>query len=338
MGVDWMASVAVSIIIPVYNVENYLTCCLESVIYQTFNNYEIIIVNDGSTDNSLSIIKNYSNKYRNIRVINQKNQGQSVARNRALEIANGEYIYFLDSDDYIEKNTLEMLYAESKQNNLDLLMFDGDDVYESFASDKMKFGSNYIKSGNYPNVVDGKKMFIDLMENKDYTCSPCLLFVKRELLEKKSLRFYEGIIQEDELFTFELILSSTRVKHINKVFFHRRIRQNSTMTGKNFHKSFQGYNIVFYEMLNFRDKISTENSQKLNKAMNKKIGYIYGSALNRYCYVDAVTKKKLKIMIHELKLVGKQNKYFHRKEYLLFAFSHRAYCLLRKLYDLKSYR
>ena len=106
-----------SIIIPVYNVEKYLKKCLESVYNQTYKNYEVIVVNDGTKDNSMDIVKNYPAK-----VINQKNQGLSVARNNGVEKASGEYILFLDSDDYIEKGLLKEI-NKSLNNNPDIVRF-----------------------------------------------------------------------------------------------------------------------------------------------------------------------------------------------------------------------
>ena len=108
----------VSIVIPVYNVEEYLRRCLDSVVNQTLRDIEIICINDGSTDNSSHILAEYQSKENRLRVISQKNGGQSKARNAGLEVATGEYIYFLDSDDYIKTYALEKLYTIAKTNNL----------------------------------------------------------------------------------------------------------------------------------------------------------------------------------------------------------------------------
>ena len=113
----------VSIIIPIYNVEKYLTKCIESVINQTYKNLEIILVNDGSTDNSKEIIDKYSLIDSRIKVINKKNGGLSEARNAGIEIAKGDYIGFLDSDDWIELNMYEKLYKYIKQENTYHILF-----------------------------------------------------------------------------------------------------------------------------------------------------------------------------------------------------------------------
>lgn len=118
-------NIKVSIIIPIYNVEKYLRQCLDSAVNQTLSNIEIILINDGSTDNSSCIAREYSLNYSFIKLIEQKNSGQSIARNKGIDAANGKYIYFLDSDDYIEINAIENLYKEAERNNLDLVLFEG---------------------------------------------------------------------------------------------------------------------------------------------------------------------------------------------------------------------
>ena len=114
----------VSVIIPVYNVEKYLEECLDSVVNQTLKEIEIICINDGSIDNSVKILEKYRDKYSNIKVINQKNLGVGRARNVGVKLAKGEYIFFLDSDDYIEVDALEKCYIEAKQHRLDVVLID----------------------------------------------------------------------------------------------------------------------------------------------------------------------------------------------------------------------
>ena len=113
----------ISIIVPVYNVEKYLEQCLESLLNQTYKNIEIIVVNDGSTDQSLDILNKYSFKDNRIKLYSQKNQGISAARNTALEHINGKYIMFVDSDDWIEINTCETALHELKKNDSDIVMW-----------------------------------------------------------------------------------------------------------------------------------------------------------------------------------------------------------------------
>ena len=113
--------VKISVIIPVYNAENYLRQCLDSLEQQSFKDFEMIVVNDGSTDNSLSIIQNYASKDSQIKIISQKNQGLSVARNNALQIAQGKYIAFIDADDWIEPDFLEKMFFSIQSSDADVI-------------------------------------------------------------------------------------------------------------------------------------------------------------------------------------------------------------------------
>ncbi len=113
----------VSIIIPVYNVEKYLKECLNSVVNQTLKEIEIICVDDGSTDNSLSILEEYAKKDNRINLLKQENSGAGAARNKGLDSARGEYIYFLDSDDFLELNAIEILYNQIAKNQADICFF-----------------------------------------------------------------------------------------------------------------------------------------------------------------------------------------------------------------------
>ena len=113
----------VSVIIPIYNTEKYLKECLNSVINQSLVDIEIICINDGSTDNSIEILNEFKKQDGRISVISQDNQGQAVARNKGLSLANGEYIYFMDSDDILDLTALEKVYSLSKENDLDLIIF-----------------------------------------------------------------------------------------------------------------------------------------------------------------------------------------------------------------------
>ena len=119
-----------SVIIPVYNTEKYLVECLESVLNQSQKELEIIAVDDGSTDHSLDILYQYQKVYKNLQVYSQKNSRQGTARNNGLQYAKGEYIYFLDSDDTIDPETLEDCYRQAKEKNLDIVLFDSKVIIE----------------------------------------------------------------------------------------------------------------------------------------------------------------------------------------------------------------
>ena len=227
-----MISPVISVIVPVYNVENYLEECLDSICNQTFRNIEIICVNDGSTDGSLNILKEYQNHDSRIKIISQENNGLAVARNTGLKHAKGKYVYFLDSDDYIDLNALEECYNISEENNLDMLIFKiisfWDDTRETFTTPY--FEMDFLKElvgDNVFNYMDlGKKMY-DLA-----VTVPGVLF-KRDLI--LNLRFPDNLIFEDNVFFTEAVFRVNRILFYNKHLYYYRMRKESiTNSGSNF--------------------------------------------------------------------------------------------------------
>jgi len=220
----------VSILIPVYNVESYLNVCLDSVITQTYGNMQIFLCDDGSTDNSLSICNDYKKKDNRISVVNQDNSGLSVARNNMLKRANGEYVYFLDSDDYISQNAIEHLLNTAIETNSDVVMFLCTEIDQM--GEIVETRQYYQKKGNYEQGTNGRKLFELLCKNKDFKSGAVFLFIKRDLLLKSNLRFYPNILHEDELFTFLLLQFAERVTYLDKELYYRRIRDNSITTSE----------------------------------------------------------------------------------------------------------
>lgn len=213
--------VFVSIIVPIYNVENYLAKCLDSLINQSLNNIEIILINDCSTDESEAIILKYQKRDNRIVYLKQKeNQGQGLARNYAINKAKGEYILFVDSDDYIALTAAEVLYKKSKELNLDILE----------ANYFKVFNTNTIEQKNevFKKVLTGNEYFekipftVGVIWNK--------LWRKTFLLENK-LKFAKQIF-EDVIFISEAALLANRVFRIDYSFYYYMIRENSTMTSK----------------------------------------------------------------------------------------------------------
>lgn len=226
------ASPAVSVIIPVYNTEEYLEDALNSILEQTLHDIEVICVNDGSTDGSASILERIARQDSRIRVLSQVNCGQSAARNLGLKYSRGKYIYFFDSDDLLAENALEELYKQAERDRLDLLLFDGDSFFESEELEQKYsyYKTVYSRNITYSGIQKGTNMFINMRYNSDYTVQPCLFLLRREYLEKDNLKFLNGICYEDNLFSLQVLLQCNRVGHKNSVYFHRRLRENSTVT------------------------------------------------------------------------------------------------------------
>ncbi|SFN78969.1 Glycosyltransferase involved in cell wall bisynthesis [Pseudobutyrivibrio sp. UC1225] len=227
--------IKVSVIVPAYNVEQYLSECLDSIERQTLKEIEVIIVNDGSKDNSEVIAKKYCNRNENYKLINRDNGGLSAARNTGMSEARGEYIYFLDSDDYLADDALEKLYKKAKEENLDQVRFvaytfeDGTNDYKWTGIDE----GGYKYSGNYPNYLSGINFYKQAIDNNDYYPSCCLIFTRRKVIEENNLRFYEGILHEDNLFNFELTCLCDRVSILHEPLYYRRYRTDSIVKGTN---------------------------------------------------------------------------------------------------------
>lgn len=242
----------VSVIIPVYNTDVYLDECISSISNQTLQEIEIICINDGSTDKSLDVLNNWKIKDERIQVYSQENQGQSVARNYGIDVAKGQYIYFMDSDDILEKEALEFLYNEARYDQLDVLYFDAITFYES--NELKDKHSNYIKGYNYERVEElgdvysGYEMMNEFQRINGYRVSPCLQLISRKYMEQEKIKFYEGIVHEDQIFNFITMLSAKRVSHRKKSLFKRRVREESTMTSKATFRRARGYIISYIEM------------------------------------------------------------------------------------------
>lgn len=220
-----MGKIAVSVIVPIYNVSPWLDACLTSLEIQTLKDIEVIMVNDGSTDGSRQIAARYAEKNSNFMLIDRENGGLSAARNTGMDMSCGEYIYFLDSDDYLAENALELLYTKAANEELDVLKFSAytfTDGREDF-----RWGPEYKYKGVYPDIMPGAQAFSSFIKNSDYSPSCCLIFSRRETIVNNGLRFCEGIIHEDNLFHYQLMTVSLRTVVLNQPLYYRRVRAGS---------------------------------------------------------------------------------------------------------------
>ena len=210
----------ISIIVPVYNVEKYLSKCLDSLINQTLKDIEIIAVNDGSTDNSLSVLKDYAKKDSRIVIIDKENSGPGACRNMGIEKATGEFIQFVDSDDWIEPETCEVCYQKAKEHNVDMVSFNANIVYPN-----KKIQRNY-----YGIFEDGVIRLSDITKDffKQTFVSWHFLYC-REFLNKNSIRYPEDTYYcEDAPFIFKCWLLSKNVYIVTK-YFYNYIQRNSSI-------------------------------------------------------------------------------------------------------------
>ena len=281
----------VSVIIPVYNVEKYLRECLDSIVNQTLREIEIICVDDGSTDGSPEILREYGEKDCRITIISQENRGISSARNHGADIASGEYFYFMDGDDILERDALSRLYQLSEEKSLDVLYFDGESFFETEELKEIKknYITYYARKGDYSRVMTGPQMLHEMIAMDEYRSSLCLQFISSVHYRQENLRFEEGIIGEDNIFTFQCIMPAHRVYHIKEAFFHRRVRGNSVMTSAGKFEQVYGFFAGYLAIERaFRDnQLNQEDAEGLSMLVRMRL------RLTRKLYHDLEPEYKL---------------------------------------------
>lgn len=231
----------ISIIVPVYKAEKYLCECIDSILSQTYENFELILVDDGSPDNSGKICDEYAEKDKRIKVIHKENGGVSSARNMGLDNANGEYITFIDSDDVVDKQYLELMYNKLVETHSDICFCKMESFVETI-NDKVKNDSFEIfdVSDNNKN-----KFIIDFFGGK-YDYSSCGILYDRAIIS--NVRFNESIKNnEDFLFTLNCLLNCNRVSLISNVLYNYRI--NTSSVTKNYIKNFFEQSVAVYNEL-----------------------------------------------------------------------------------------
>lgn len=273
--------ICVSVIMPCYNVEKYIDDSLKSVCGQTLRDIEIICIDDGSTDSTGSIIAEYAKKDNRIKVITKENGGQSSARNIGVKKAVGEYLYFMDSDDIIVPETFAEIYEIASKDKLDNVYFNANVFFDppEIERENSNYTTYYDRFGSYPDVYTGCELFAIMHPQKDYRPSPCLQFIRREFYNAAGLSFREGIILEDNLFTFKCITAAKAVRYIDKVYFNRRVRANSTMSGNAGTRRFDGYFTCLIELL---DYVEGKDFGVANEEAAKFILSIYRNAATEY--------------------------------------------------------
>lgn len=265
----------ISVIIPIYNTSEYLRECLDSAVNQTLKEIEIICVNDGSTDNSLDILKEYAEKDNRFTIISHKNQGLSCARNNALEISNGEYIVFLDSDDYLRDDALDIIYDNMKSKNLDMLSygvtcFDNNtkkQIYRSYYEFEYLPKNFNFDTFNYKNAYP----FLHKM-----IVTTCLTSYSRLFIKNNNIIFPPHLKFEDNLFFIKSITKAENCGIIKDKLFYRRIH-NKSIT-QNWNKYYSDYlkitDLLLRYMKNFDHSLYIRYRNKyINSCIDQFISY-----------------------------------------------------------------
>lgn len=296
-----MTTPIASIIIPVYNAEKYIIRCLESVLHQTYENFEVLLIDDGSTDNSGKICDIYSQKDSRIYTYHQSNMGQSSARNKALMKAQGKYIVFIDADDYIADTLLEKTIPKMEKDDIDILIFQHNEITVNgvvpFANEFEKRNVNI----NMLSIKEIRKLVLmdeisNLMWNKIY---------KRSVWE--NLRFPAGYYYEDLYICPELFLHAENVEYISNVlYYNNRINPQSTTSSGNDENSFNRYSKFRayrqHEKVAKRLKVADAEKWAKEKSIHEAIKIVY----KNFYSTRKITKEELDDVISYL---GKNKKY-----------------------------
>lgn len=239
----------VSVVIPVYNTETYVEEAVRSIMGQTLRDIEIIVVDDGSTDGSPSILGRLAREDARIRIHTQSNKGLSEARNAGIARATGRYLYFMDSDDLLESDALERCRDKCEALGLDFVFFDAD-TFGADVSNCPWF--DYHRAAAFEDrVYTGPELLGRMLSMQKYIASACLYMIRTDWLLKNRLSFFPGILHEDELFTTQAYLCAARVGRIERSFFKRRLRPDSIM-GRTFsERNLTGYLAVMRELRRF---------------------------------------------------------------------------------------
>ncbi len=250
----------VSVIVPVYNAEKYLKKCLQSLVEQTLSDIEIICINDGSTDNSLSIIEQFAKSDSRIKIITTQNRGQSLARNKGLEIAKGEYTGFLDSDDYADTTMFEKLYTAAKQNDSDVVMcgvYILNEKTGAITSNDPYFGLKIFEEQKDMGVFFNGVFSYE--QCRDFLFRICVVpwnkLIKTDFLKKNSIKFAEGLSFEDNIFSLELLLNAGRISLVNEPLPYYRFGSVHSLTyGINDYSKLDLFNVFNKMEVVLRDK------------------------------------------------------------------------------------
>ena len=309
----------VSVIVPVYNVEKYLKKCLDSLVNQTLKDIEIIVVNDGSPDNSQEIIDKYVKKYKNVKSYIKENGGLSSARNYGLKYAKGEYIAFVDSDDWVEVDMYEKMYKKAIKNHFDIVVCDTVEFYESgktiYKKSNLKYSDNDIKN---------------------YIISPpmaCTRLYKRKIFN--DIKFEEKIFYEDLNLNPSLAIKITKVAFVEEGLYYYLQRTGSIM----YQKEFSDKLLDIFKVLN-------NNYKNLKKIYPDEIEYLYITHLLRTATLRFLDYKDSKKELNKINRIMKdrfsnwrKNQYYKNSSFKLklicYLASKKQYLILKILKNIK---
>ena len=298
-----------SIVIPVYNTEKYLEKCLASCVNQEAKraDYEIVVVDDGTKDNAMEIARRFQDNYSNIKIYSQENFGLSAARNMGLSHCSGDYVWFVDSDDYIDKKSLSLIFNKIEENP---------DIICIQAKRSDETTPRNIFSGNVQNGYDVLLHSFDAWDR----CVPYFIF-NRQFIDNHNLRFYVGIFHEDDEFTPRAVVFAEKVCVIDRPLYYYWVKTGNTITKTvNPKKSYD--NIIVAESLsNFKE--NNPMPANVKQVFENHISLIINNTLDNINQSDKQTAKDFNKFLRTKKnlfsSLRKSNKMKYKLEYLLFS-------------------
>ena len=310
-----------SIIIPIYNVEKYIGQCLYSIYNQEVDEslFEVIIVNDGTPDNSMDIVQEYIN-HKNLYVINQENQGLSVARNTGLKRAKGDYVWFVDSDDWLADNSLNIVISHVN-NNYDVLKIKLCRINESNGIYTIDSYNKYLKDKD---IITGKNFLFD-----EGAYAPAQSFIfNRHFLQVNNLFFFPRIYHEDGEFGMRTLYLAKSIKLLNSVCYNYRLREGSIMSSFKL-KNFQDLIIIYNNMIEFGNKHVNIEDIKHWRGLSVHLIYIFFYWARKYKFERNNSYKFWKLYYENKDLFNLRlkdifySKHFHKnnlKDYFVLRF------------------
>lgn len=317
----------VSIIIPAYNVEKYIAECLRSVLAQTFSAWEAIVIDDGSTDNTLEVIKSFDDA--RIKWLSQQNAGLSTTRNQGVEMAIGEYILFLDSDDRLHEETVEQCYTLAQKHQVDAVTFDGYDFVEKKGKEQIVKRGYFDRSCKLEEKrYSGQEFLEKEVYNKAVVVSAPLYFVKKEKLAIVS--FVKDLLHEDVLFHYQLMPLLRSIYYLPKKFYQRRLREGSIVHTSASLKSLESYQTIIRFLQDIYHKSEDKKKKLYLKIIQKNMMQV-GKLGKRYLLGCSKNKKNGLNVLYKTLSGGNFNLLFRKYLYFSIGFTYYLFS------DLKSF-
>lgn len=294
-----------SIIVPVYNVEKWLSQCIESIINQSYKNLEIILINDGSTDRSGDICRLYESRDSRIRLLEQQNQGLSISRNHGIEASQGQYIMFVDSDDFLcDTDIVEKFVNILNSETCDFIYTTYCRFNDSNSDYITEMLPLYIED-NYIESHTAIEVFSELLKRDSYHHAAYLKICRREFLIKHHLYFKEGIYHEDADWTPKLFYYANKICVYKDPYYMRRMRENSIMTSEDVKfivRKLKDRMKIAQDLVEFFDKIEEQEAKEI--IMNDFIRMYWGDLISLINLKSIDKEEKLKIIKSTFNILG----------------------------------